>query len=152
MSPTTEPTVTTAVDHDALAERRASRQAFTLLRTTFTVAPILFGADKFFNVMTDWGHYLAQPLADLAPFSVDTTMHVVGVVEVVAGILVGVSPRFGAPVVAAWLAGIIVNLLVLGGHLDIALRDLGLMLAAWALFLLSRAHDSRPLGRLRGRR
>lgn len=68
------------------------------------------------------------------------------------GVPVALSPRLGVPVVAAWLAGIIINLLVLGGHLDVAPRDLGLMLAAMALFALGRAHDSRPLGRLRRRR
>jgi hypothetical protein len=116
--------------------------AFVILRSAFTVAPILFGVDKFTNVMTDWGHYLAAPLVDLSPFGLDTTMHVVGVIEIIAGIVVGLRPRLGAPVVAAWLAGIIVNLLILGGHLDVALRDFGLMLAALALWSLSRAQDA----------
>jgi uncharacterized membrane protein YphA (DoxX/SURF4 family) len=152
MSRTTDPdVVTTGPADQRVKEERASHQAFLILRVAFTAAPILFGLDKFFNVMADWGHYLAPALADLSPFDVATTMYVVGAVEVVAGILVGLSPRLGAPVVAAWLAGIIVNLVVLGGHLDIALRDFGLVLAALALFALSRIHDARPLGRPRGR-
>lgn len=121
-------------------ERSSSRQAYAILRSAFTVAPILFGLDKFFDVMTDWGRYLAPPLAELSPFTVTTTMHLVGAVEILAGLLVAVRPGLGAPVVAAWLAGIIVNLLVLGGQLDIALRDVGLLLGALALFALSRAN------------
>jgi hypothetical protein len=152
MSRTTDPDVVTAAASRGVTQERASRQAFIVLRAAFTAAPILFGLDKFFAVMTDWGQYLAPAVADLSPFGVDTTMHVVGAIEVVAGVLVALSPRLGAPVVAAWLAGIIIDLLVLGGHLDIALRDFGLMLAAVALFALSRAHDSRTLGRLRRRR
>jgi hypothetical protein len=152
MSKTTATDVSATTEGASALERSGSRQAYVILRSAFTVAPILFGVDKFFDVMADWGRYLAPPLADLSPLTVATTMHVVGVVEVLAGVLVAVRPRLGAPVVAAWLAGIIVNLLVLGGHLDIALRDFGLMLAAIALFALGRAHDSRPRARLRGPR
>ncbi len=112
-------------------------QAFVILRSAFTIAPILFGIDKFFDYMVNWDTYLAPGIASLSPFSVHTTMHIVGVVEIAAGVLVAVWPRIGAPVVALWLLGIIVNLLLLGGHLDIALRDLGLCLAAVALARLS---------------
>ena len=119
-------------------------QAFLILRSAFTIAPILFGIDKFFDYMVSWDAYLAPGIASLSPFSVHTTMYVVGVVEIAAGVLVAMWPRIGAPVVALWLLGIIVNLLLLGGHLDIALRDLGLCLAAVALARLSVDVENKP--------
>src|SRR2546423_14126740 len=85
-------------------------QAFWLLRIGFTVAPILFGADKFANVLVNWEQYLASWVRDISPFTATGTMHVVGVVEILAGVAVALKPRYGAYVVAAWLAGIIVNL------------------------------------------
>jgi len=112
-------------------------QAFMLLRTGFTVAPILFGLDKFFNVMADWPVYLAGFVNDLVPGDAQTAMYIVGVIEIVAGLLVAVRPRIGGLVVAAWLAGIIINLLILGNFYDVALRDFGLLLAALALSLLA---------------
>jgi uncharacterized membrane protein YphA (DoxX/SURF4 family) len=108
-------------------------QAFALLRTAFTVAPILFGLDKFTNFMTDWTVYLAPWIDGLVPGDAATAMYIVGVVEILAGILVGIAPRIGAYVVALWLAGIIVNLLTLPGFYDIALRDFGLLVGALAL-------------------
>src|SRR5215510_4732629 len=96
---------------DSSRLREPGYQAFLLLRTTFVVAPILFGLDKFTNWMTEWTAYLAPWIADLSPFDPAGTMRVVGVIEVAAGVLVLVAPRIGAYVVAAWLAGIIVNLL-----------------------------------------
>src|SRR3954449_12280055 len=86
------------------------RQAFLLLRTVFTVAPILFGLDKFTNLLTDWPGYLAPWVDKLVPGTGQQFMYVVGVVEIVAGILVALRPRAGAAVVALWLAGIITNL------------------------------------------
>lgn len=122
---------------------RAGREAFLILRTAFTVAPILFGLDKFANVMTDWPKYLAGPFNDLIPGSAHQAMLAVGVVEVVAGLLVAWRPRIGAYVVALWLAGIIVDLLVLGGYGDVALRDFGLLLATLALARLAPAFSPR---------
>ena len=116
-------------------------QAFTLLRIAFTVAPILFGLDKFFNVMVDWEQYLAPWINDIVPGSASTAMHLVGVIEIVAGVLVFLKPRYGAYVVAAWLAGIILNLLTYSGYYDIALRDFGLMLGALTLGRLASAYD-----------
>jgi hypothetical protein len=116
-----------------------NRRAFLLLRTVFTVAPILFGLDKFAEVMTDWDKYLAPWINDLVPGTAHTAMLIVGVTEVVAGIVVAVLPRFGGYLVAAWLLGIIINLLTLGGYGDIALRDLGLMVSAVALAQLASA-------------
>ena len=113
--------------------------AFALLRTAFTVAPIVFGVDKFFNLLTDWQGYLAPLLDRLLPGTGHQLMLVVGVVEIVAGVLVAVRPQIGAYVVAAWLAGIITNLLLIPGFYDVALRDFGLLLAALALARLARA-------------
>jgi uncharacterized membrane protein YphA (DoxX/SURF4 family) len=113
-------------------------QAFLLLRIAFTVAPILFGLDKFANVLTDdWTRYLATQFNDVIPGSAETAMYMVGVVEIAAGLLVAVAPRIGALVVAAWLGGIIVNLLLVGGYGDIALRDFGLLLGALTLSRLA---------------
>lgn len=106
-------------------------RAYQILHLGFTVAPILFGLDKFFNVMTDWTEFLPAFVTDLVPGGV--VMGVVGIVEIVAGIGVWVKPRIFAHVVAAWLGLIIVTLLLAGGFLDIALRDFGLLLAALAL-------------------
>ncbi|WAH96482.1 hypothetical protein [Arthrobacter sp. MMS18-M83] len=109
------------------------RQAFLLLRTVFTVAPIIFGLDKFTNLLTHWTTYLAPVATTVVPIPAQTFMYIVGVVEIVAGIAVAVRPRFGSLLVAVWLLGIIVNLLVLGNFFDVALRDFGLLVAALAL-------------------
>jgi hypothetical protein len=119
-------------------------QAFTLLRIGFVVAPILFGLDKFAEVLTDdWTRYLATEFNDLIPGSASDAMHIVGVVEIAAGIVVAVTPRFGGLLVAGWLAGIIVNLLLVGGYGDIALRDFGLLLGALTLSRLASAFPER---------
>lgn len=113
------------------------RQAFLLLRTVFTVAPIVFGLDKFTNVLADWTVYLAPVATAVVPLPAQTIMYIVGVVEIVAGIAVAVRPRFGSLLVAVWLLGIIINLIVLGSFFDIALRDFGLLIGALALNRLS---------------
>lgn len=112
-------------------------QAFVLLRTAFTLAPILFGLDKFFDVLTDWSRYLAPRIDDLVPGTAHQAMLAVGIVEIAAGILVALRPHIGGWVVAAWLAGIIVNYLLVPGFYDIALRDFGLLVAAVALARLA---------------
>jgi uncharacterized membrane protein YphA (DoxX/SURF4 family) len=116
-------------------------QAFALMRLAFTVAPIAFGLDKFFNVMADWPGYLAPWINDIAPGTGQQFMYFVGVTEILAGIAVAFKPRYGAYVVAAWLAGIIINLLTHSGFYDIALRDFGLMLAALTLARLASVYD-----------
>jgi len=112
-------------------------QAFLLLRAAFTVAPIVFGLDKFFNLLTNWPGYLAPWVDSLVPGTAQQAMYVVGVVEIAAGILVAIRPLIGGYVVAAWLAGIIVNLLLIPDYYDVALRDFGLLLAALALTRLA---------------
>jgi len=112
-------------------------QAFRILQTGFVVAPILFGADKFFHLLADWDQYLPAIVGRLSPIRGHNLMLIVGVIEICAGIGVAWKPRIFAYVVAAWLAGIIVNLLLVPGYFDIALRDFGLLLAALALGRLS---------------
>ena len=119
-------------------------QAFVILRIAFTVAPILFGLDKFANLLVDWPAYLAPWIDDLVPGSAQAAMYAVGVIEIVAGIAVALAPRFGAWLVAGWLAGIIVNLVTIPDYYDVALRDFGLLLAAVALARLAeRYHGER---------
>ncbi len=114
-------------------------QAYLTLRAGFVVAPILFGLDKLTNLLTDWTAYLAPAIDRLVPGTATTAMLAVGVVEVVAGLVVVVAPRFGGLLVAGWLAGIIVSLLLVGGYGDIALRDFGLLIGALALARLAGA-------------
>jgi hypothetical protein len=117
----------------------AARQAFWVLRVGFTVAPILFGIDKFFDWTVNWPDYLAGWINDIMPGSAHDFMYFVGAVEIAAGLVVAVAPRIGGPLVAAWLAGIIVNLLTNDPpeYYDIALRDFGLFLAAVTLSRLA---------------
>jgi hypothetical protein len=123
--------------------RDPAAQAFLLLRIAFTVAPILFGLDKFAQVLTDdWTRYLAVEFNDILPGSAQGAMYLVGGIEIVAGVIVFVAPRFGGLLVAGWLAGIIVSLLLVGGYGDIALRDFGLLLGALTLARLASADFS----------
>jgi hypothetical protein len=131
----TSPTATPA--RTATPTRPGADRAYVLLRTLFTVAPIAFGLDKFAELLTDWEMYLAPWVDDLVPGSAHEAMLAVGVIEVFAGLAVAVAPRIGAPLVAAWLAGIILNLVTTGGFYDVALRDFGLLVAAIALALLA---------------
>src|SRR5436190_23905856 len=131
--------------------RAAAHQAFWLLRIGFTVAPILFGVDKFFNWTVHWPDYLAGWINNIMPGSAQGFMYFVGGVEIAAGLIVAVAPVIGAPLVAAWLAGIVVNLLTNNApeYYDIALRDFGLMLAALTLTRLAWAvarSDRQPVG------
>ena len=123
--------------------RDPAAQAFLLMRIAFTVAPILFGLDKFAGVLTDdWTKYLATGFDDILPGSAQTGMYIVGAVEIVAGLVVLVAPRIGGLIVAAWLAGIILDLLLVGGYGDVALRDFGLLLGALGLSRLAAADYS----------
>jgi hypothetical protein len=121
----------------APGSRDPAYQAFWLLRLAFTAAPILFGLDKFVNVLVDWDRYLAPWIDRLVPGTADQAMYAVGVIEIVAGLVVAFRPRWGGYLVAAWLAGIILNLLSVPGFYDVALRDVGLLLAALALTRLA---------------
>jgi len=118
-------------------------QAYWLLRSGFIAAPILFGLDKFAHVLTNWDKYLAPEFTDLFHAQAHTLMYAVGAIEIVAGLVVALRPRFGGYLVAAWLGGIIINLLLLGDFYDVALRDFGLLLAALALARLAVAFPVR---------
>src|SRR5215212_2368549 len=126
-----------APDAQHQATPSGARQAFVLLRTVFTIAPIAFGLDKFFDILTNWEQYLAPWVNDLVPGTGHQAMLAVGVVEILAGVMVAVRPAIGAYVVAAWLVGIIVNLVSIGDYYDIALRDFGLLVGALALAMLA---------------
>ena len=130
---------TTTRSHRLAVREDPAYQAYLILRTGFVVAPILFGLDKFTNLLTDWTAYLAPAVDRLIPGTAATAMVAVGVIEIVAGLVVAVRPKVGGYLVAAWLAGIIGNLLLLGDRYDVALRDFGLLLAALALARLATA-------------
>jgi uncharacterized membrane protein YphA (DoxX/SURF4 family) len=120
--------------------------AFWILRIGFVALPFLMGLDKFFNLLTDWPAYFAPWIVGVLPFSAQAAMHVVGVIEMFAGVMVAIKPRYAAYIVALWLGGIILNYLTFPGYFDVALRDVGLMVAALALGLLSVTYD-KPLRR-----
>ena len=128
---------TTTTSRGATRTELGADRAFLLLRTVFTVAPILFGLDKFTNLLTDWERYLAPWIDGIVPGDARQAMMIVGVIEIVAGIAVAIIPRYGALLVAAWLLGIIVNLVSMGTYYDIALRDFGLLVGALALAVLA---------------
>jgi hypothetical protein len=119
--------------------KEPSFQAYQILRFAFTVAPILAGLDKFFNFLTNWEQYLASPFNVFG--NPHTTMMVVGVIEIIAGVGVWLKPKLFAYIIVLWLLGIIINLLLLHDFYDIALRDLGLLLGALALARLSHKYD-----------
>ena len=132
-APTARPLVTDAPS--------PAYQAYRILYVAFIVAPLIAGADKFFHFLVNWDQYLAPRIAGILPVSGHTFMLAVGVIEIVAAVLVAVKPKYGAYVVMAWLWGIIINLLLVPGYYDIALRDFGLSLGALALGRLAQHFD-----------
>ena len=136
--------VTTGAE-DVFARRvqaRPAYQAYQILHGAFVAAPVIAGLDKFFHLLTNWDMYLAPAIAKLSPVGGDALMLGVGVIEIAAGIIVAIKPRIGAYVVSAWLMGIVINLLMIPGFFDIALRDFGLSLGALALARLSQEFSS----------
>jgi len=131
----------------ASTERSSAHLAYQILHVGYTILPILVGADKFSRVLANWDQYLSGFVQRLLPISAHAFMMLVGGIEIAAGLLVAILPRLGAFVVAAWLGCIVVNLLLVPGFLDIAVRDLGLALGALALGLLSRNYG-RSIGKL----
>src|SRR5438105_7588721 len=133
--------MSTTIDQSQAATSTAvsspAYQAYRILHFGFTVAPILAGLDKFFHLLTNWDQYLPGVVASASPVPPHTLMLVVGVIEIVAGIGVWLKPRIFAYVVAAWLAVIIINLLLIPGYFDVVLSDFGLLLAALAMGQLS---------------
>jgi hypothetical protein len=138
-----------ATEASEIRQNQAAYQAYLLLRVGFTVAPILFGIDKFFNWTVHWPQYLAPWVNHLMPGSAQQFMYFVGAVEIVAGLVVLVAPWIGGFLVAGWLAGIVVNLLTASPpeYYDIALRDFGLFLAALTLARLALAFRTVPVRR-----
>jgi uncharacterized membrane protein YphA (DoxX/SURF4 family) len=118
-----------------------SAQAYRILHLAYIVAPVIAGADKFFYWLVNWDQYLSPTIASLLSVPAQTFMLLVGVIEIAAGLLVAFAPRIGAYVVAMWLAGIILNLLIIPGYYDIALRDFGLARGALALGRLAEEHS-----------
>lgn len=131
---------------DTIASTSAARTAGTsagrtltatnLLKYTYGIVPIVAGIDKFTNLLTDWSKYLAPAMADVLPFSAHTFMYLVGIIEIVAGVLVFFKPRIGSLVVSLWLFGIVLNLLLTGQYFDIAVRDGVMGIGALSLYLL----------------
>src|SRR5262245_49498606 len=142
-TPTSTPTLVDPVrgDRRTLGFTDPAYQAFTLLRVGFVVAPIVFGLDKFVNWLVDWHIYLAPEIDDLVPGNAHQAMLAVGVIEIIAGLVVALRPKFGGYLVAAWLAAIILNLLLLADFYDVALRDFGLLIGALALARLATAFE-----------
>jgi hypothetical protein len=114
-----------------------------ILHIAFVVAPVIAGADKFFHFLVNWVQYLSPLVNRILPVSAHTFMLGVGLIEVVVGLLVGFMPAIGGLVVGAWLCGIILNLLSIPRYYDVALRDLGLALGAFALSRLATEFDAR---------
>jgi hypothetical protein len=135
---------TTTGDISVARTDNPAYQGYQMLHWAFVVLPTITGLDKFAHLLTNWDRYLAPAVTRVLPMSGHAFMLIVGIVELVAALVVAITPRIGAYVVAAWLLGIMVNLLMLGGYLDVALRDFGLMLAALALARLSEVYD-RPV-------
>ena len=145
MSSVLKGSASTSLHHWAVMDR-PTFQAYAILNIGFAILPIVAGADKFFHALVNWDMYLAPMVEKMLPFSGHTFMLIVGVVEIVAGLIVAVRPQIGAYVVAVWLWCIVINLLMAQGFYDVALRDLGLSLGALALARLSNEFDPRPLG------
>jgi hypothetical protein len=124
----------------AVMRREPEYQAYTLLHIGFVAAPLIAGVDKYLHWLVDWNIYASHAFASVFGGNVPLMMHIVGAVEIVAGLIVAFRPRIGGLIVAAWLAGIILNLLLVPGYFDIALRDFGLLLGALSLSLLSRRY------------
>jgi len=133
--------VQAADERTTAASSRYSFQAYQILRLGFVVAPIAAGLDKFFNLLVNWTQYLPSFVNNMVGGHGQQLMMLVGVIEIVAGIGVAVKPRIFAYVVAAWLFLIILNLLMIPGYFDVALRDVGLMIGALALARLSHDFD-----------
>lgn len=129
-------TITTNYDSAASGATSHAYRVRELLHWTYGLVPIIAGADKFTHLLTDWDKYLAPAVADILPFAPHTFMLIVGVIEIIAGIIVLVKPRIGSLIVGCWLIGIVVNLLIHGAYLDVAVRDAVMAIGAFSLYML----------------
>jgi hypothetical protein len=117
----------------------------TILQWTYGLVPIVAGADKFAHMLTDWNKYLAPVVTDIIPLTPQAFMNIVGVIEIIAGIIVLAKPRIGSLIVGGWLIAIAINLLLTGQYYDIAVRDTVMAIGAFCLYILlgnDRHHDS----------
>ena len=130
-------TTTHAKAHAQQAVMTNADKATAILKWTYGLVPIVAGADKFMHILTDWDKYLAPAIANMLPFSASSFMSMVGIIEIIAGVLVLVKPKIGSLVVALWLTGIALNLLLTGQYFDVAVRDLVMAIGAFSLYLLS---------------
>ena len=130
-------TTTHAKAHAQQAVMTNADKATAILKWTYGLVPIVAGADKFMHILTDWDKYLAPAIANMLPFSASSFMSMVGIIEIIAGVLVLVKPKIGSLVVALWLTGIAINLLLTGQYFDVAVRDLVMAIGAFSLYLLS---------------
>ena len=121
-----------------VSQSQVLRQTFNLLKTTFVIVPIVAGADKFTNILTNWAQYLNPSIAEMLPFSAETFMMIVGVIEIIAGIIVMLRPAIGGFIVAAWLTAIALSLLAGFEYVDIAVRDLVMAIAAMSMAKLAK--------------
>jgi hypothetical protein len=139
-------TTTTSANQALASATRPAYQAYLFLHAGFAVLPIVAGLDKFFHLLVNWDQYLAPLLTQILPLDTHDLMLAIGIIEIAAGLVVAFRPQIGAYVVVLWLWGIIVNLLLIPGFFDIALRDFGLSIGALALARLSREFDAKPFG------
>jgi hypothetical protein len=128
-------TTTSYVDHAPATMTRVERVA-SILRWTYGLVPIVAGADKFTHLLTDWNKYLAPVVTDIIPLSPSAFMSIVGVIEIVAGIIVLIRPKIGSLIVGCWLIGIVINLLLTGQYFDVAVRDAVMAIGAFCLYTL----------------
>ncbi|HEY5917845.1 MAG TPA: tRNA (5-methylaminomethyl-2-thiouridylate)-methyltransferase [Chryseolinea sp.] len=123
------------VEHTTTSMTKVNR-ATQVLRLTYGLVPIVAGLDKFMNVLTDWSKYLAPAVTDVIPLSPDAFMNIVGVIEIIAGIIVLARPKLGSIIVGLWLIGIAINLLLTGQYFDVAVRDIVMAIGAFCLYTL----------------
>jgi uncharacterized membrane protein YphA (DoxX/SURF4 family) len=125
------------VEANATTKVNAVTKVTTILRLTYGLVPIIAGADKFTDLLANWDRSLSPALAKLLPFAPHTFMMIVGVIEIVAGLIVLFKPRIGALIVCLWLIGIAINLITTGQYYDVAVRDLVMSVGAYCLFTLA---------------
>ena len=128
--------------HNHAVATTQTDKVITLLRWTYGLVPVVAGADKFMHVLTDWDKYLAPAIANMLPMSAHSFMNIVGIIEIIAGVLVLIKPRIGSLVVGVWLIGIAINLLLTGQYYDVAVRDTVMAIGAFSLFILT-SHNRR---------
>jgi hypothetical protein len=138
-------TVATNYSHAPETSMTRVDRVVSILRWTYGLVPIAAGADKFAHILTNWNNYLAPVVTDIIPLAPHTFMSIVGVIEIIAGVIVLIRPRIGSLIVGFWLLGIVINLLLTGQYFDIAVRDTVMAIGAFSLFMLmnGRNHDAK---------